>query len=73
MALAHAYYFAARLSFFDSKVDGKGLLRQAFSANSRKIEDGSVLVYIFIYTLPFSRVFVKLIKPLLRKLGCAVT
>lgn len=73
MALAHAYYFAARLSFFDSKVDGKSLLRQAFSSNNRKIEDGSLLVYIYIWTLPFSRLFVNLIKPLLRKMGRVLT
>jgi len=72
-ALAHAYYFAARLSFFDSNVDGKSLLRDAFASNNRKIEDGKFLVYLFIWTLPVSRITVSLFKPILRKLGRALT
>jgi glycosyltransferase involved in cell wall biosynthesis len=72
-ALAHAYYFAARLSFFDSKVDGKLLLRKAFAANNRWIDDGKVIVYLFIWTLPFSRFTTRLFKPILRRMGRALT
>jgi glycosyltransferase involved in cell wall biosynthesis len=73
MALAHSYYFAARLSFFDSKVDGKRLLRQAFASNKWKIEDGNALVYSFIWTLPFSRLLVSPIRRLLQRMGYAQT
>lgn len=72
-ALAHAYYFAARLSFFDSKVDGKSLLRKAFASNNGKIEDGKILVFLFIWTLPFSRVTARFFKPILRKIGRTLT
>jgi glycosyltransferase involved in cell wall biosynthesis len=72
-ALAHAYYFAARLSFFDSNIDGKSLLRKAFAANNRKIDDGKVIVYLFIWTLPFSRFTTRLFKPILRRMGRALT
>ena len=56
MAMAHSYYYAARLSFFDSKVNGKALLRKAFASNSGRIKDGKFLVYIYILSLPLSRV-----------------
>jgi len=72
-ALAHAYYFAARLSFFDSNVDGKFLLRKAFASNKRKIEDGKFLVYLFIWTLPFSKITAGFLKPILKKMGRALT
>jgi hypothetical protein len=72
-ALAHAYYFAARLSFFDSKVDGKSLLRKAFASNKGEIEDGKFLVYLFIWTLPFSRIAARFFKPILRRTGRALT
>jgi glycosyltransferase involved in cell wall biosynthesis len=72
-ALAHAYYFAARLSFFDAKVDGKSLLKKAFASNNREIEDGKLLVYLFIWTLPLSRTTVRFLKPILKNFGRALT
>jgi glycosyltransferase involved in cell wall biosynthesis len=72
-ARAHAYYYAARLSFFDSRVHGKRLLREALKANRMKIEDGRLLVYLFIMTSPISRALVKPLKPILRLLGKALT
>ena len=72
-AKAHAYYFAARLSFFDPRVDGKRLLRQALKANRMRIEEGKYLVFFFIMTSPLSRILVKPLKPILRFFGKALT
>ena len=72
-AIAHAYYYAARLSFFDSQIKGKQFLGRALLANRGKIEDGKLLVYFFIAGLPFSRILVRMLKPLLRRFGRALT
>lgn len=72
-ALAHAYYFASRLSFFDPKVPGKRYLWKALRANGGRIHEGKILVYVFIFLLPFSRFLVHLLKPLLRRFGKALT
>jgi glycosyltransferase involved in cell wall biosynthesis len=72
-AIAHSYYYAARLSFFDSKVKGKKFLYKAFRANRGRIEDGRLLVYFFIALLPFSKYLVSIVKPFLRKFGRALT
>lgn len=72
-ARAHAHYFAARLSFFSPEVNGKKLLWKALRSNSFQIEDGNRLVYIFILLLPFSRILVRFLRPLLRRFGKALT
>ena len=72
-ARAHAYYYAARLSFFDPRVDGRKYLAKALISNNFRIKDSNLLVYVFIFCLPFSRLCVYFIKPLLRKFGRALT
>lgn len=72
-ALAHAYYYAARLSFFDSRIRGKHYLSKALRANHGRIEDGKLSVYVFVAGLPLSRLFVSALKPVLRKFGRALT
>lgn len=72
-ARAHAYYFAARLSFFNSEIPGKKFLWKALKSNRFKIEDGQLRVYLFIFLLPFSRFLVNILKPVLRKFDRALT
>lgn len=72
-ARAHASYYAARLAFFSNKVDGKKLLLRALRSNSMRIQEGNPLVYLFILLLPFSRIIVRFLKPILRKYGKALT
>ena len=72
-AIAHAYYYAARLSFFDSRIKGKTYLIKAMLSNRGTIDDGNLLVYIFIFGLPLSRPLVKFLKPLLRRFSNALT
>lgn len=72
-AIAHAYYYAARLCFFDSKVTGRTYLMKALISNRGKIEEGRLFVYIFILGLPITRTLVAPLKPLLRYFGKALT
>jgi glycosyltransferase involved in cell wall biosynthesis len=72
-AIAHAYYYAARLCFFDPRIPGRTFLKKALLANRGKISDGKLLVYIFIFTLPFSRLMVPPLKSILRRFGHALT
>ena len=53
-AVAHAYYFAARLVTFDRKVPGRRYLFQAFRAQRGWIPGVSVLVVLFILCKPIS-------------------
>ena len=63
MALGHAYYTAARLSFFSREVPGKRYLLSAFHLRRGWVEEAQVRVIAFIVLDPLSRF---LIAPLRR-------
>jgi glycosyltransferase involved in cell wall biosynthesis len=72
-AIAHSYYYAARLSFFDTRVKGKKYLSKALKVSKGRIKDGKITVYLFIALLPLSKHLVSIVKPFLRKFGRALT
>jgi len=63
MALGHAYYTAARLSFFTREVPGKRYLFKAFRLRKSWVEEAQIRVIAFIILDPLSRF---LITPLRR-------
>jgi len=63
MALGHAYYTAARLSFFTREVPGKRYLFKAFRLRKGWVEEAQIRVIAFIILDPLSRF---LITPLRR-------
>ena len=63
MALGHAYYTAARLSFFSREVPGKRYLFSAFRLRKGWVEEAQIRVIAFIVLDPLSRF---LIAPLRR-------
>ena len=58
MALGHAYYTAARLSFFTKEVPGKRYLFKAFRLRKGWVEEAQIRVIAFILLDPFSRFLV---------------
>jgi glycosyltransferase involved in cell wall biosynthesis len=54
MALGNAYYMAARLVFFDSKVPGREFLFKAFYLRKGWIEEARIHVVAYIFLMPFS-------------------
>jgi glycosyltransferase involved in cell wall biosynthesis len=69
-ALGNAYYMAARLSFFDSKVPGKEFMIAAIRKNGGIPSETKLSVLVFILLLPISRVIIKMIpKKVIYRLG----
>ncbi len=62
MALAHSYYFAARLALFDRKVPGRRYLMKAFAHRGKWIEEASLMVLLVIASTPFSTIALKIFK-----------
>ena len=58
MALGHAYYTAARLSFFSRDIPGKRYLFTAFRLRKGWVEEAQIRVIIFIVLDPLSRLLV---------------
>lgn len=58
-SLGHAYYTAARLTFFDRRIPGKAYLLKAFSLRKGWVEESELRVIAFIILTPISRVLVK--------------
>jgi glycosyltransferase involved in cell wall biosynthesis len=61
-ALGNAYYLAARLAFFDAKVNGRKLLIQSFLIRRRWVESAKLQEVIYLLFLPWARVFNPLIR-----------
>lgn len=69
-ALGNAYYMAARLSFFDSKVPGRKFMITAIRRNNRVPSETKLSVLVFVFLSPISRVIVKMLpKKIIYKLG----
>jgi glycosyltransferase involved in cell wall biosynthesis len=69
-ALGNAYYMAARLSFFDSKVPGKEFMIAAIRKSGGIPSEAKLSVLVFILLLPISRVIIKMIpKKVIYRLG----
>ena len=62
MALAHSYYFAARLALFDRKVPGRRYLVKAFAHRGKWIEEASLIVLLVIVSTPFSTIALRFFK-----------
>ncbi len=62
MALAHSYYFAARLALFDRKVPGRRYLIQAFAHRGTWIEDASIKVLLVIALAPISTIGLRIFR-----------
>jgi glycosyltransferase involved in cell wall biosynthesis len=65
MALGNAYYMAARLVFFNSKVPGKRYLIKAFYLRRGWMEEARTHVVAYIFLLPFSAIVYKKFKGLI--------
>jgi len=57
-ALGHAYYTAARLSFFSRAVPGKKYLWKAFKLRRSWVESAEIAVIVFILLDPVSRILI---------------
>ena len=64
MALGHAYYTAARLSFFSREIPGKRFLISAVARRKGWVEEAEISVIFFILLDPVSRFLVKPLKQL---------
>jgi hypothetical protein len=68
MGLSSAYYFAARLGVFSSRIPAKKWVATSLLIRKGWPEVASPLVVLFILTLPFSKFLLNLVKPYSRKL-----
>lgn len=66
-ALSHAYYFAARLVFFDPNIEGRRLLVKAFKLRRGFIEGANAIVTIYILTMPVSSFIYAFFRPWLKR------
>ena len=66
-ALSHAYYFAARLVFFEPKIKGKRLIIKAFIIRRMIIEESKFSVVLYIMLTPISRYLFLVLRPILKK------
>jgi len=66
-ALSHAYYFAARLVFFEPKIHGKKLIIKAFIIRRMVIEESKFIVVLYILLTPISRYIFLIFQPILKK------
>lgn len=55
MARGNAYYMAARISYFDSKIPAKKFLFLAFKNRKKWVEEAKIHEILYIFLLPFSR------------------
>ena len=68
MARSHALYYAARLSFFSTEINGRKTIVRALLIRRGWIEDSTVGAVIYLITSPVSSIFKPIIRTLLRKL-----
>jgi glycosyltransferase involved in cell wall biosynthesis len=61
-ALAHSYYFAARLAIFDHKIPARRYLVKSFTCQRRLVASAKLSVVLFILLKPFSNVILRLIR-----------
>jgi glycosyltransferase involved in cell wall biosynthesis len=66
--LSSAYYFAARLGFFSSKIPAKKWLLKSFRIRQGWPEIANPIVVLFILSLPFSKFILKFLAPFSRRL-----
>jgi glycosyltransferase involved in cell wall biosynthesis len=59
MALGNGYYLAARLAFFDRKINGKSLLIKAIKFRRGWPEEAKFYIFIYIFLMPISTIFIK--------------
>jgi glycosyltransferase involved in cell wall biosynthesis len=58
-ALGNAYYLAARLAFFDTKIKGRSLLIKAFKYRRRWPEEARLYVVLYLLLTPLSSIIFK--------------
>ncbi len=68
MGLGSAYYFAARLGVFSSKIPAKKWIATSFIKQKGWPKVANPLVIVFILALPFSKFILKLVKPFSKRL-----
>jgi glycosyltransferase involved in cell wall biosynthesis len=68
MSLSSAYYFAARLGVFSSKIPAKKWIATSFLKRRGWPEVANPLIVLFILTLPFSKFLLKLLIPFSNRL-----
>lgn len=68
MGMSSAYYFAARLGVFSSKIPAKKWIVTSLLKRKGWPEVANPLIVLFILTLPFSKFLLNLVKPYSRKL-----
>jgi glycosyltransferase involved in cell wall biosynthesis len=61
-ALGNAHYLAARLAFFDDKVDGRKLLIKSFFIRKKWVESAKLIEVLYLLAFPISFKLVKLLK-----------
>jgi len=61
-ALSNAYYLAAKLNYFDSRINGKKLIIKSFYIRKKWVESAKILEILYIFFLPFSQIFKSLIE-----------
>jgi hypothetical protein len=64
-ALGSSYYLAARLAFFDPRVNGKALLINAFKFRRGWPEEARVQIVLYIFLMPVSSIMLNPIKKLI--------
>ena len=68
-ALGNSYYLAARLAFFDPRVNGKTLLIKAFKSRGGWPEEARIQVVLYIFLMPISSIMLKPIKSLIVRIN----
>jgi glycosyltransferase involved in cell wall biosynthesis len=69
MALGNAYYMAARIGYFDSKIPAKKYLLKAFKFRRGWIEEAKLHEIVYILFLPASRILNPIINKIFDKFG----
>ena len=67
MALGNCYYLAARLAFFDHKINGRSLLFNAFKYRRGWPEMAKFYVVLYLVLMPISSILLKPISKLIVK------
>ena len=68
-ALGNAYYIAARLAFFDSKVNGRQLVLKAFKYRHGWPEEARIHVVVYLLLMPISSFMFELFPSIKAKIG----
>jgi glycosyltransferase involved in cell wall biosynthesis len=68
-ALGNAYYIAARLAFFDSKINGRKLMLKAFKFRHGWPEEAKIHVVMFLLLMPISSLVFKMFPAIKAKIG----